>query len=234
MGEQAILLQFQPEISEKLLQKILVLKNVLQENLLKQEVEVVNTYNSLLIDYGKPIEDIYGEFYLIKQLVEKANISKKTKRYLFHIPVCYEDGFALDLEYLSAQKNLSFEEIVSLHTRPIYTLYFIGFLPGFLYLGGLDEKLHFSRRSEPRLKVEKGAVGIGEEQTGIYPKASPGGWQIIGNSPVPLFERKQDPPIQFSAGDKLKFYPVSFEEHQKIKQEVEEGIFRFKKEIYAG
>ncbi|GAB2770901.1 5-oxoprolinase subunit PxpB [Salinimicrobium soli] len=234
MGERAILLEFEPEISENLLQKILILKNVLEENLLKQEVEITNTYSSLLITYRNTIEDIYGEFFLIKQLLEKANIEKNIERNLFHVPVCYEEEFAPDLELVATQKKLTFEELIDLHTAPIYTLYFIGFLPGFLYLGGLDERLHISRKNEPRLRVQKGAVGIGEKQTGIYPKMSPGGWQIIGNSPVPLFDKKIDPPCEFSAGDKLKFYSVSKEEHQQISEEVMKGNFRFKKEKYNG
>jgi KipI family sensor histidine kinase inhibitor len=107
-------------------------------------------------------------------------------------------------------------------------------LPGFLYLGGLDKKLQISRKIQPRMLVQKGAVGIGENQTGIYPKSSPGGWQIIGNSPVPLFDKNRLPPCEISAGDKVKFYQVSKSEFEKISEEITQGKFQFKKTNYEG
>lgn len=234
MGERALLLQFEPEINELLLEKLLFLKEFFQKKLLKEEVEVINTYSSLLINYKYTIEDVYGEISALEKLLREANIGNKTEKKLFHVPVCYDQKFGLDLEYLSQEKNLSIEQIIGLHTAPVYTVYFIGFLPGFLYLGGLDEKLHFPRKNQPRLKVEKGAVGIGEKQTGIYPQTSPGGWQIIGNSPVPLFDQNRNPPCEISAGSKLKFYEVSHAEFEKISEAVTNGTFKWKKEKYNG
>lgn len=234
MGEQGILVDFTPEINESQLEKLLGFKKFLEESLLKQRVEVINTFGSLLINYPKAIEDVYGEVSKVKDLLERANINNNFKQHLFHIPVCYEEVFGLDLTLLCREKNLSKKELITLHTAPVYTVYFIGFLPGFLYLGGLDERLHFPRKDQPRLKVEKGAVGIGENQTGIYPKSSPGGWQIIGNSPVLLFDKNRLPPCEISPGDKLKFYEVDIEEHKRISEEIAERRFQFKKEIYVG
>src|SRR5690606_21098903 len=97
--------------------------------------------------------------------------------------------------------NVPVEEIISRHLSSIYTVYFIGFLPGFLYLGGLDKTLQIARKKSPRKRVEKGAVGIGENQTGIYPKDSPGGWQIIGNSPIEILDKNRLPPCPISPGD---------------------------------
>lgn len=232
MGERSVLIEFEPAINENLLEKLLGLKKFIQNELLKQRVEVINTYNSLLINYGVGIEDVYGEVLKLKRLVGEANIQNKIEKALYHIPVCYEDEFAPDLNFLSAEKKLPKNEIIRLHSEPIYTVYFIGFLPGFLYLGGLDKKLHISRKDQPRLSVPKGAVGIGENQTGIYPQSSPGGWQLIGNSPVPLFDKNMLPPCEISAGDKLKFYPVSLEEYNRISEDVKNGNFSFKKEKY--
>lgn len=234
IGERAILVDFQPEISEELLKKLLGLKIYIKSKILKEGVEVINTFSSLLINYPHAIEDVYGEVLQIKELISEANINNIPEQHLFHVPVCYEENFALDLGLLSKEKMLPKMDLISLHTAPIYTVYFIGFLPGFLYLGGMDKKLHFPRKEQPRLKVEKGAVGIGGNQTGIYPKSSPGGWQIIGNSPVPLFDKNKFPPCEISPGDKLKFYPIDLEEHKKISEEVKEGKFHFKKKIYAG
>ncbi len=230
MGEKAILIQIEASIDEEVLKKILSLKQFLSKKLLKEKVEVVSTYSSLLVNYRSPIKDFYGEVLRLKRLLNEANIENKTERKVFHIPVCYEEEFSLDMNELSARKNLNRKEVIRLHSAPLYTVFFIGFLPGFLYLGGLDEKLQISRKEQPRLEVVKGAVGIGENQTGIYPKTSPGGWQIIGNSPVPLFEKDEVPPCKISAGDKVKFYPVSIKEYLKILKEVQAGSFRFKTE----
>lgn len=232
MGDQAILIEFKPEIDEVALPKILGYKEILKKKLIEVEVEITSTYSSLLIFYLSPIEDIYGALRRVKVLLREANIEKKKKASVFYIPVCYEDEFAPDIGLISEVKNITKKEIIQLHTAPLYTVFFTGFLPGFLYLGGLDENLYFSRRNEPRLKVQKGAVGIGEKQTGIYPQESPGGWQIIGNSPVPLFEQNRNPPCQISAGSKVKFYNVSRDEHASISAKVKAGSFRFKTKMY--
>lgn len=234
MGERAILVQFEPVIDENLLEKLLFYKNKLEEFYDEVKVEVTNTYNSLLISYLFTIEDVYGEVSALKRLFSEAKIIKLSNRQIFHLPVCYDEEFGWDLEEISKQKNLSKTQIIELHTAPLYTVYFIGFLPGFLYLGGLDKKLQISRKKEPRLKIEKGAVGIGENQTGIYPKSSPGGWQILGNCPVNFFDKNSDPPCEISPGDKVKFHPVSREEFEEISGRVSEGKFQLKKENYEG
>jgi KipI family sensor histidine kinase inhibitor len=233
MGERSILIQFEPEIGEKLLERILLYKESIQQDIVKVKGEIINTYNSLLINYMYPIEDVYEEFSALEKLFGKINIEKKFIPHLFHVPVCYDPEFGPDLDLISEEKNLTKKEIIRLHSSPVYTVYFIGFLPGFLYLGGLDERLQISRKNEPRLEVQKGAVGIGEKQTGIYPQNSPGGWQIIGNSPIQVFDIKSDPPCQISAGDKLKFFPVTRKEYVLISKEISSGNYELKKEIYG-
>ena len=234
MGERSILVEFEPEISEKCLEKVIFYKILLENKYPKEKVEVINTYSSLLIFYIDDIENLYDEVLDVKALVGRANITKKINWQLFHVPVCYDVVFGLDLEEISKVKMLSFQEIIALHTAPIYTVHFIGFLPGFLYLGGLDKNLHISRRKSPRLTVPKGAVGIGEKQTGIYPKSSPGGWQIIGNSPLNFFEKNLDPPCEILAGDKVKFYSISRDEYEQILEEVRSGKFEIKGVKYEG
>ena len=234
MGERAILIEFEPEISENTLETVLFHKNEIEDHYSKVKVEVINTYNSLLVYYDYTIENVYGEVLALKGLFQGTKITKKTIVQLYNIPVCYDAEFGLDLKLISRKKKLSLDQIIRLHTQPIYTVYFIGFLPGFLYLGGLDKKLQISRKTQPRMEVQKGAVGIGENQTGIYPKTSPGGWQIIGNSPVPIFDKSKVPPCEISAGDKVKFYQVSKSEFLKISEEINEGKFQFKKGDYEG
>lgn len=234
MGERAILVQFEPIIEENLLEKLLFYKNELEDFYAEVNVEVINTYNSLLISYMFAIEDVYGEFSALKELFGEAKITKLSNRQIFHLPVCYEEEFGWDLEYISEEKKLTKKQIIDLHSAPLYTVYFIGFLPGFLYLGGLNKKLQISRKNEPRLKIEKGAVGIGENQTGIYPKSSPGGWQILGNCPVNFFDKNSNPPCEISPGDKVKFYSVSKDEFFEISEAISSGNFELKKEKYNG
>jgi len=134
----------------------------------------------------------------------------ESKNY-WEIPVCYHPELGPDLLECSVRTSLELEAFVELHTKPFYRIYFIGFLPGFLYLGGLDEKLFIPRKATPRIKVPKGAVGIAGQQTGIYPQSSPGGWQLIGQTKVELFHPNQATPIPFQAGDHLKFTAITLE-----------------------
>lgn len=233
MGERAILVQFEPEINEMLLEKLLFYKNRIEKYYIKEKVEVINTYNSLLISYMFNIEKVYDEILTIKHLLEEANIDKNIDSRLFHVPVCYDKEFGWDLEYVCLEKKLSIEEVIRLHTQPIYTVYFLGFLPGFLYLGGLYKRLQISRKIQPRLKVEKGSVGIGENQTGIYPKTGPGGWQIIGKSPVELFDKNKMPPTEITPGDKVKFFPILNSEYKEIQEAISKGGFQLRRENYG-
>ncbi|AWT49922.1 allophanate hydrolase subunit 1 [Psychrobacter sp. YP14] len=121
------------------------------------------------------------------------------------IPVQYGGEYGPDLKPMAQALGLSVEEVVKLHSEAIYTVYFIGFQPGFPYLGGLSEKLYFPRRETPRTQVPAGSVGIGGEQTGVYPFSSPGGWQLLGRTQMPLFDLTQNPPTALSAGDTLQF-----------------------------
>lgn len=228
LGERSVLLDFEQEISEEVLQDVLLCKEIIQEKLLKDKVEVASTYSSLLITYHVAIEDVYSCLDSLKNAFSEANIRHNLKTRIFEVPVCYDEKFGLDLAGISAEKGVSKHKIIELHTAAEYRVYFTGFLPGFLYLGGLPEELYFSRRKEPRFEVQKGAVGIGEKQTGIYPQKSPGGWNIIGNSPVPLFDPYSDPPCPFSAGDRIRFYSISYEEHLEISEKIRKKEFNLK------
>lgn len=233
-GDRAILIDFDSEISEDTLEKVLFFKKEIEDQFVKEKLEVINTYNSLLVSYMFTIEDVYSEVLRLKSIISRANIPKNTNYKIFHLPVCYDEEFGLDLDFISEEKNLSRIEIIELHTAPLYQIYFIGFLPGFLYLGGLDSRLQISRKKTPRRSVEKGSVGIGENQTGIYPKISPGGWQILGNCPVDLFDKNDDPPSPFSAGDKIKFDAVAKDEFLEIRKQVQSGNYKLKFENHDG
>lgn len=133
----------------------------------------------------------------------------------FRIPVCYEGEYAPDLEQVARDRGLSTREVIELHCTGIYRVYMIGFLPGFPYLGPIDERLEIPRKMRPG-PVMAGGVGIAGRQTGIYPVNSPGGWWIIGRTPVKLFDPALDPPVRLQAGDHVEFYPISHEEFQRL------------------
>jgi KipI family sensor histidine kinase inhibitor len=129
---------------------------------------------------------------------------------LVEIPVRYGSEDGPDLESLAQARDLSIEEVITLHTRPEYVVHFVGFMPGFAYLGGLDPRLATSRREVPRTRVPAGSVGIGGAQTGVYPIASPGGWQLIGRTDLRLFDPSREPAALLAAGDRVRFHAVSW------------------------
>lgn len=229
----SILIEWPAVIDENMLKSILRFKKSIQNSSVELVVEVINTYNSLLIVYNSTIDDVYGEISRLKSLKIKAETVEAASSRLWRIPVCYDADFGIDLEAFSKEKQLSKNEVIELHSSAIYTIFFIGFLPGFLYLGGLDKKLHLDRKSTPNLNIKKGSVGIGGNQTGIYPQNSPGGWHIIGKTPVDFFNIKSEPPCVFSAGDKLMFYPVTKSQFLELEDKVQKGLFQLKPEEYA-
>lgn len=227
LGDRGILIEFSQYISENTLKTILNFRNRLLESEFEQKVEITNTYNSLLISYPFTIRNFYSEFSKVSSILEKTNISKSFKKRVFKIPVCYEAKFAPDLETVARLRKLKKEEIIELHSGSQYLVYFTGFLPGFLYLGGMNKKIATARKDTPRKMVERGSVGIAEDQTGVYPQESPGGWQIIGRTPLELFNIKLETPTPFVAGNYVQFFPVSELEYFQIKEEVEHGKYEF-------
>jgi len=131
---------------------------------------------------------------------------------IVEIPVCYGGEFGADLELVASHAKLSPQEIVEIHSAVDYLVHMIGFAPGFPYLGGMSPRIAVPRRSSPRLKVPAGSVGIAGEQTGIYPLETPGGWQLIGRTPLTLFRPDQLPPTLLQAGDIVRFRPITSEE----------------------
>ena len=230
-GERAILIEWPQIISEAILKDILQFKNKIEANNIKSIVEIKSAYNSLLIIYDTICRNFENEVKSLKNLYNLPNFEGDNLSKLHKIPVCYDAVFGIDLEAISKEKKLSKEAIIERHSEAIYTVYFIGFLPGFLYLGGLDESLHTPRKATPRLKIEKGAVAIGGNQTGVYPTESPGGWNIIGNTPIEFFNPKINPPCFAKAGDKIIFKPVSLNEYNDIKMLVEAGVYQIESDV---
>ncbi|WP_117883399.1 5-oxoprolinase subunit PxpB [Aureibaculum luteum] len=228
-GKSAILIEWPSKIDKKICEDVILFKNKILNNSSKEVVQVINTYSSLTIMYDSTINIIYDDILDLKSLYQQEIDSEITKKYRWEIPVCYDAQFGIDLEEVGSENELTNREIIDLHLSPIYTVYFIGFLPGFLYLGGLDKRLHIPRKSNPRLRVEKGAVAIGGVQTGIYPSISAGGWYVIGNSPISFFNVKAKEPCFAKASDEIQFKSIGLSEYNKIQSEVVKGKYKLKK-----
>lgn len=225
-NEQSILIEWPAIIDKSILKSILNFKKSIAEKYVKQKVELITAYNSILIIYDFTIDNINDVFLELKTLLKHQDNCLKSKYRTWEIPVCYDDEFGIDLDYLSKVKQLSKSEIITLHSSVVYTVFFIGFLPGFLYLGGLNSKLYLDRKSTPNLSVEKGSVAIGGQQTGIYPQQSPGGWHIIGKTPIDFFNVNHKPPCFIKAGDFVKFQPISKNEFQMIEAQVKANNYQ--------
>lgn len=204
-GEKSLIIQFKNIISLSIHQQVKVYYKYLIQSSIKGIQSIIPAYNSITIIYN--VSEV--NFYFIKNELEKINISSKPSEAtkIIEIPVCYDLSLGLDLEEVAELKKLSIEQIVKLHTKPLYTVYMLGFSPGFMYLGGLNPQLFIPRKKTPRLKINAGAVGLADQQTGVYPSATPGGWQIIGQTPISIFSINKKPLVQM--GDLIKFTSIN-------------------------
>lgn len=222
-GDKAILIEWPKKIDPNILSDLISHKKTILDNNIKEIVEIINAYNSLTVKYLSTINNIYDEISRLKVLYSTKNKSEEQQNFKWEIPVCYHPEFGVDLRDLCGKRKLSEPEIIALHSQVVYTVYFIGFIPGFLYLGGLPKKLHTDRKADPALRVPKGAVAIGGGQTGVYPAESPGGWHVIGNTPVHFFDVDNDPPCFAKPGDQIVFKAVSRKEYSEVAVAVKNG-----------
>ncbi|SFZ94401.1 inhibitor of KinA [Flaviramulus basaltis] len=230
-GERAILIEWPSKIDDAILIDIINFKQKIKKSNIKLLVELKSAYNSLLIIYDDFVNNFKAEKDIIEKIYSSVESLEKIETFLWRIPVCYDEQFGLDLNDISIEKKLSKEDIIKRHSQAIYTVYFIGFLPGFLYLGGLDKSLHIPRKETPRLHLEKGTVAIGGGQTGVYPNASPGGWNVIGNSPINFFDVSKEQPCFAKAGDRIQFYSIDLKEYQNIKILVDAKVYQIESEV---
>lgn len=222
LGDAAVTVDFGNVIDEMLNHRVVTLFQQLSNDPLRGMIEVVPAYSSVTIYYDLyntwkmlPDDKTVYEF-MVEQLDErlKHSLSGDTAvSRLVSIPVCYEKEFAPDIEELAKEKNISVDEVISIHTSKQYQVYMLGFLPGFAYMGKVDERIVMPRKPQP-ITVAAGSVGIAGKQTGIYPLASPGGWQIIGRTPLKLFDVTKEEPTLLKTGDTVQFIPITKNEFE--------------------
>ena len=227
-GESAILIEWPFQVNEAILKDIRLFSNKIKESDVDGIIDFNFVYQSLLVTFNNDIIDSFALISSLKQLYESNSETIIQKPRTWCIPVLYQIDFENEFNDFLLKNKISNSELIDLHTSPTYTVFGIGFLPGFLYLGGLSKELNIQRKRTPSKNIPKGTLAIAGGQTGIYPQDSPGGWHAIGKTPISLFDRSKEPPAFILPGDYVKFHPISKDKFKLIQIEVEAGIYNFK------
>jgi inhibitor of KinA len=225
LGDAALSVDFGNIVNHKINDTVISIFKKLQQYPVEGMTEAVPAYSSLTIYYD--VMDIHKKGFQektvfdfmkskINTLLEKEIEDYQNEKKLITIPVCYEKEFATDMEWITEKLKLSKEEFIQIHISKSYRVYMLGFLPGFAYMGEVDAAIELPRKQQP-MNVVAGSVGIAGKQTGVYPLSSPGGWQIIGRTPLNFFNKKNNEPALVQAGDNIKFISISKDEFESIK-----------------
>lgn len=218
LGETAVTVDFGNRIAVELNDRALSLADYFAENPFAGLIETVPAYSSLTVFFDvykirRAFPEFSTAFDFVKTKIENAllemNENRQIESRLVRIPVCFDPEFALDLELVAEEINLSPDEFIEIFLAKTYRVFLLGFLPGFSYMGEVDERIAASRKENPRVRVPAGSVGIAGKQTGIYSLESPGGWQIIGRTPLKMFAPNNESPTVLQAGDTVQFYKIS-------------------------
>lgn len=234
LSETAIVIEFGKKIEADIHKRVKAFVSYIEKHSFQGFIETVPAYSSVTVFYD-PLQVIKGEANrsnvlksrksafdivssLMNEFVIQANDAVDNLKRVVEIPVCYGGTFGPDLQFVAEQNNLTSAEVINIHSQGEYPVYMIGFAPGFPYLGGMSKKIATPRRSSPRTSIPKGSVGIAGNQTGVYPISTPGGWQLIGRTPIQLFLPEDDRPSFLQPGDIIKFVPISQKEFEEYKE----------------
>lgn len=226
-GDCAVCVEFGNEISPEINRKIRAFKIAVEKQKIEGVIETIPTYRSLLVLYQPEVirfQDLTEKFDGIMDSMDNIQIPPPS---VIEIPVCYGGEMGPDLENVAAHNGITPEEVIRIHTSEDYLIYMLGFIAGFPYLGGMSKKIATPRLKSPRVKIEGGSVGIAGEQTGIYPVASPGGWQLIGRTPLKLYDADREKPVLLESGQYIRFRSVSREEYEQIEKQVNDGTYSY-------
>lgn len=232
IGESGILVEFGNKIHPNIHRKTKALADYLDAHPFQGMIECVSAFSSVAVFYDlikvKKLQNNYREkdqlsYNIVKSILEEIlltlDLFDDNKPRIVEVPVCYGGEFGPDLDYVAEYNKITVNEVIKIHSSGEYLVYMIGFAPGFPYLGGMSEKISVPRRQSPRMLIPEGSVGIAGMQTGVYPIGTPGGWQLIGRTPLELFRPQESSPSLLKSGDIVKFYPISYEEYKKHKEE---------------
>lgn len=224
VSETCALIEFGNKISEDINKRIRIFCEYLDMKSFYGFVEYIPYFSSVSLIYDPLKMKGKESFSFVKEKLEdillNLDFSHDYKENIVEIPVYYGGESGPDIEHVAKVNNITVDDVIKIHSDKKYLVYMIGFAPGFPYLGGLSEKLCTPRRSTPRLVIPQGSVGIAGMQTGVYPIETPGGWQIIGQTPIKLFDINRENKTLLKCGDIAKFYPISYDEYLKIKEKI--------------
>jgi KipI family sensor histidine kinase inhibitor len=226
-GDTAIAVEFGDRIDRTLSNRVLALRSRMGSADIRGVVETVPTYRSLLIHYD-PLQTSASEVIKTVETLVTGEAAIDETRHLWRVPVCYEGDFGPDLPSVAEQSGLRVDQVVSLHAATRYHVYMIGFLPGYPYMGDVPAPLTLPRRSDPRIKVPPGSVAIATTMTAIYPVESPGGWHLIGRTPIRIFDPRMSPPALFAPGDAVEFEPIDRVTFAKLRAASDNGGYRLR------
>ena len=219
-NDSSLLIEFGDSIDYSINARVYSLQHEIERShLIDAVIETIPSYRSLLVEYDIATLDYVEIRDQVAALIEKTvtadGLVTEIGSDSHQIPVAYGGEFGPDLETVAEHAGIDVDEVIAIHSGTDYHVFMLGFAPGFPYLGGMDERIACPRLSTPRTRVPAGSVGIAEAQTGVYPNESPGGWQLIGRTPVALFDVDSDPPAAMLPGTQVNFAPISHEEYEE-------------------
>ena len=223
-GDRGLLAEYGDGIDPVINLKVRVMALAIKNDMPDGVIEIIPSYRSLLVTYdpsATTLATLKATLMAMEERLAKVEIHPPRR---VEIPVCYGGAYGPDIEYVAKTNHLTEEEVIKIHSDSDYLIYMVGFTPGFPFLGGLAQELITPRLETPRTLVPEGSVGIANAQTGIYPVASPGGWQLIGRTPLKLFAPERKKPLLYQAGDLIRFKPITGDEYMRI-SEKEEGTW---------
>jgi KipI family sensor histidine kinase inhibitor len=231
-GDAALVVEFGDAIDAETNREVHKLAGRLDKLSIPGLVELIPTYRSLLVSFD-PMMTTYEDIHkAIADSDEENTDNIKSAARIVKIPTLYSEERGPDLEFVAENAGVTIDEVISIHSGTDYLVYMMGFAPGFPYLGGLDERLATPRLQSPRVEIAAGSVGIAEGQTGVYPITGPGGWRLVGRTPLLLFDPHTNPPTVINAGDFVRFVPMgSEEEYAEIERKVNSGEYTVSTEI---
>ena len=233
-GDQAVVVELGDDISPETNRRVRDLTVAVDAAAIAGVYDLMPTYRSLLIYYDPLATSYSGLLQKLETIEKNLNETSLERPQVVRIPTLYGGEHGPDLEFVAQNAGISTDEVVDIHSGADYLIYMMGFSPGFPYLGGLSDKLHTPRLGTPRTEIPAGSVGIAESQTGVYPVASPGGWRLIGRTPVKMFDQEKEPPSLLAAGDYIRFVPLTDEEeYLDIQSRVESGDYVVSRELVS-